>query len=142
MSWASPITVVVGIIQKKDKVLIQKRTPGSWMEGRWEFPGGKVRPTLKCTYELERELYEELGLTFFELSDDQLWDEFKFCYPGMSEAHLKFFKIKATSEEPVAREGQHYEWVQIMRLPMYDFIDADYRVAMKLMQEFLMNKVN
>ena len=37
-----PIIVTAAIIQKDAKFLIAKRKKGKHLEGKWEFPGGKV----------------------------------------------------------------------------------------------------
>lgn len=34
--------VVAGIVTFEEKILIAKRAEGEKMEGRWEFPGGKI----------------------------------------------------------------------------------------------------
>ena len=38
----SSMEVVAGIIRKGGRVLICRRPEGAHLEGKWEFPGGKV----------------------------------------------------------------------------------------------------
>ena len=49
------------IITNKSKVLITQRPSGKFMEGFWEFPGGKVELRETPEEALARELKEELN---------------------------------------------------------------------------------
>lgn len=53
--------VVAAIITSGEKILITKRPPGSYMEGKWELPGGKVEENETREEALIREIREELG---------------------------------------------------------------------------------
>ncbi|MFH0344454.1 MAG: Nudix family hydrolase [Chromatiales bacterium] len=56
--------VAVGVIvNKRGEVLVSKRRATAFHSGLWEFPGGKVEPGERVTQALERELFEELGIT-------------------------------------------------------------------------------
>jgi len=52
--------VVAGVIRDRGRILITKRKEGSYMAGRWEFPGGKVEKGEKPRDALVREIQEEL----------------------------------------------------------------------------------
>ncbi|HUV67578.1 MAG TPA: A/G-specific adenine glycosylase [Sedimentisphaerales bacterium] len=54
--------VVVGVIYKKGKILIDKRKAGGLLGGLWEFPGGKVAKGESLRAALLREVREELGV--------------------------------------------------------------------------------
>jgi len=56
------IEVVVAVIEKDGRVLIQERPAGGLLAGLWEFPGGKVEPGEGLTAALRREIREELGV--------------------------------------------------------------------------------
>ncbi len=56
------IEVVVAVIERDGRVLIQQRPAGGLLAGLWEFPGGKVRTGEKRTLALRREVREELGV--------------------------------------------------------------------------------
>lgn len=55
--------VVVGVIYKNGRILIDKRKPEGLLGGLWEFPGGKQKPGESLEYALKREIREELGIT-------------------------------------------------------------------------------
>jgi A/G-specific adenine glycosylase len=61
------IEVVVAVIEKDGKVLLQERPPGGLLAGLWEFPGGKVEPGESLKAALRREIREELGVGIMNL---------------------------------------------------------------------------
>lgn len=54
--------VVAGIVLNEDKILIAKRAKGEKMEGKWEFPGGKIEKGETPEEALIREFKEELSV--------------------------------------------------------------------------------
>jgi len=54
--------IVIGLIQKGDYFLIQKRPVNGLLGGLWEFPGGKIERGEKSEAALLREIKEETGL--------------------------------------------------------------------------------
>jgi 8-oxo-dGTP diphosphatase len=56
------IEVTAAVIEREGKILLLRRAPGQKLEGRWEFPGGKVEHGESDEACLERELREELGI--------------------------------------------------------------------------------
>lgn len=56
------IEVVVAVLEKNGRVLLQERPAGGLLAGLWEFPGGKVEPGETLTAALRREVREELGV--------------------------------------------------------------------------------
>lgn len=56
------IQVAGAVIVDNGRVLCTQRGPGS-LEGRWEFPGGKLEPGESAEDALVREIREELGCT-------------------------------------------------------------------------------
>lgn len=56
------IVVAAALVDRQDRVLVQRRPHGSSMAGLWEFPGGKIEPGEDPQSALVRELREELGI--------------------------------------------------------------------------------
>ncbi len=56
------LEVVVAVIERDGRFLVQQRPSGGLLAGLWEFPGGKVEPGESLTAALRRELREELGV--------------------------------------------------------------------------------
>jgi A/G-specific adenine glycosylase len=54
--------IAVGVIFKKDRVLITRRKPEGLLGGLWEFPGGKIRPRESAETACLREIREEVNL--------------------------------------------------------------------------------
>jgi A/G-specific adenine glycosylase len=54
--------IAVGVIFKKDRVLITRRKPEGLLGGLWEFPGGKIRPRESAEAACLREIKEEVNL--------------------------------------------------------------------------------
>ncbi|MHC5083919.1 MAG: A/G-specific adenine glycosylase [Planctomycetota bacterium] len=62
---AAPIphhTIVVGIVYKGDKILIDKRKQNALLGGLWEFPGGKKKKSESFKQAVAREVKEETGI--------------------------------------------------------------------------------
>jgi A/G-specific adenine glycosylase len=55
--------VVVAVIYRNGRILIDKRKSNGLLGGLWEFPGGKVRKGESLEAALVREVREELGVT-------------------------------------------------------------------------------
>jgi A/G-specific adenine glycosylase len=60
-SSVEKIEVVVAVIERDGRILLQERPAGGLLAGLWEFPGGKVEPGERLTEALRREIREELG---------------------------------------------------------------------------------
>lgn len=58
---AERLEVVVAVIERNGRFLVQRRPPGGLLAGLWEFPGGKVEPGESLAEALRREVREELG---------------------------------------------------------------------------------
>lgn len=54
--------VAVGVIWKKDQILVTQRPPKGLLGGLWEFPGGKIEEGETPEMAVEREIREELGI--------------------------------------------------------------------------------
>ncbi|MHC4552688.1 MAG: A/G-specific adenine glycosylase [Planctomycetota bacterium] len=55
-------TIVVGIVYKDNKILIDKRKQNALLGGLWEFPGGKKQKSESFKTAVAREVKEETGI--------------------------------------------------------------------------------
>lgn len=62
VSWRTDmVNVVLGIVQKEQKILLVKRERGDFV-GLWAIPGGKVEECEHLDEAVKREMLEEVGL--------------------------------------------------------------------------------
>ena len=57
-----PVEIVVGVVEKGGRFLVQPRAGDPAMAGLWELPGGKVEPGEDHHAALAREVEEETGI--------------------------------------------------------------------------------
>ena len=62
MDKRPPVIVAAAVLIERGRVLLTQRKPGAHLEGKWEFPGGKVEPGEDPRDALARELVEEVGV--------------------------------------------------------------------------------
>ena len=123
------IRVVAGIIERGGLVLICQRQPGSIFAGKWEFPGGKMRPSETPRQALERELCEELGVW---PKIGELKQVVCHRYVEMSEAVQISFLRAALQGMPRNLAFEQIAWVPRPELSRYDFLAADRQVISRL----------
>lgn len=125
------IRVVAGILEDAGRVLICQRRGGVFAL-KWEFPGGKMRPSETPREALVRELREELGI------EARIGREI-FCvrhrYSQMSSGvEIRFFGAllpRAGTPGSVARNlgleraFERIVWLRRDELARYDFLEAD-----------------
>lgn len=125
------IRVVAAIIEQDGRVLICRRLPGGIFAGKWEFPGGKMRPSETPRQALERELREELGVA---PRVGNLIMTVRHRYPKMSmPVHISFLSA-ALEERPRNLAFDRILWAPRVDLPRYDFLAADRRVIAQLVR--------
>ena len=124
------INVVAGIIINQNKILIGKRKDKDIGGGKWEFPGGKIEVGETNSEALERELYEELGISV-KIGKELMNYEHLF---KTTIYNITFMEI--TDYEGEIRNNAHSEikWVKFSKLPEYDFISGDDRFIQSLLK--------
>lgn len=124
------IDVVAGIIINQNKILIGKRKDKDIGGGKWEFPGGKIEIGETISKALERELYEELGISA-KIGKELMNYEHVF---KTTIYNITFMEI--TDYEGEIRNNAHSEikWVKFSNLPEYDFISGDDRFIQSLIK--------
>ena len=124
------INVVAGIIINQNKILIGKRKDKDIGGGKWEFPGGKIEVGETNSEALERELYEELGISV-KIGKELMNYEHMF---KTTIYNISFMEI--IDYEGEIRNNAHSEikWVKFSNLLKYDFISGDDRFIQSLLK--------
>ena len=127
------INVVAAIIINKNRILIGKRKDEDIGGGKWEFPGGKIEIGEANSEALERELYEELGISA-KIGKELMNYEHMF---KTTIYNISFMEI--IEYEGEIRNNAHSEikWVKFSNLLKYDFISGDDR----FIQSFLKSEL-
>ncbi|RQD69545.1 MAG: 8-oxo-dGTP diphosphatase MutT [Tindallia sp. MSAO_Bac2] len=113
--------VTAAIIINNNKVMIARRGKNQKLAGKWEFPGGKLKPGESMEDCLIRELKEELNLTV-EISG--YFGESIYQY-GQELIKLVVYYVNWKDGEPVLNFHDKVKWVDKDELSEYDFSPAD-----------------
>ena len=130
------VHVVAGVLpDPAGRVLVARRPRGTHLEGRWEFPGGKLMPGESREAGLARELAEEIGIRVLAARP---LIRLEHRYPDR-DVVLDVWSVESYSGEPHGREGQRVEWRDIRSLEAADFPPADAPVlaALRLPRRYL-----
>lgn len=127
------INVVAGIIINQNKILIGKRKDKDIGGGKWEFPGGKIEVGETNREALERELYEELGISA-KIGKELMNYEHVF---KTTIYNITFMEIADYVGKICNNAHSEIKWVKFSNLPEYDFISGDDR----FIQSFLKSEL-
>lgn len=128
LSPSRPMVLVTAVvlIDNQNRVLLAQRPQGKFMEGLWEFPGGKVHENELPEEALVRELREELGITvamgcLFPLT---------FASHPYAEFHLLMpvYACRVWEGTPTPHEGQGLAWTKKDEWKKYRMAPADERL--------------
>jgi mutator mutT protein len=118
----SEIRVAVGVVRDGEgRVLIALRPSHKHQGDLWEFPGGKIEAGESCEAALERELFEELGIT---VRRSLPLIGVPFHYPD-KKVFLEVREVVSFEGEPHGKEGQPLRWVPTHELSQYNFPAAN-----------------
>jgi len=122
-------TVVVGVILKERKFLIQKRPSRGHLGGLWELPGGKVYNGELLSHALKREIREETGLELTKIDEigkvDHAYSHFSITLHG----YLCRLEIgKSSLPKNIPRK-----WIYFSEIEKYPFPKASHKLF-KLMK--------
>jgi 8-oxo-dGTP diphosphatase len=122
------MTVVAAAMEREGRVLVVRRAPGQKLEGKWEFPGGKVEPGECDEAALEREMLEELGVRG-QARGFVGGSAFSYAFGTIE---LKLYRFEWRSGEIALSVHDRMEWVGPEALPDVDFAPADVPLAAQL----------
>ena len=125
-------TVVGGLIYQNKKILICQRKEVGDHPLKWEFPGGKIKDFEENQEALRRELKEELNIDITEM---RFFDEYLYEYKELSKKlKLVFYHIFQFEGEIQNLVHHQLKWIDISNLSDYDFLEGDYKIINKLIQ--------
>jgi 8-oxo-dGTP diphosphatase len=126
------ILVSAAVLIEEGRVLLTQRKAGAHLEGKWEFPGGKVEPGEDPREALRRELREELGI---ESTIGEILEVTSHRYVEADRTVvLLFFLATRTPDSPAvtALDVAAFEWATRDGLDPARFPPADVNVLTKV----------
>jgi A/G-specific adenine glycosylase len=121
-------TVVVGVIHKNGRILIDKRKPDGLLGGLWEFPGGKKESSETLEAALLREVREELAI--------RIQIERPLAVVDHTYSHFRVrihaFECTWVSGEPRCIACANFKWVRPQDLSRYAFPAANNKIIQVL----------
>ncbi len=118
------IKVVAALIETNDKILIAQRLHPE-LNGKWEFPGGKVRRGEKDKDAIYRKILEELNIS---IKCDYLLCSCDYK-KGDYDIEIKLYHCTYLSGEVVLKVHSSYVFVDRSLLLTYDLAPADLELA-------------
>jgi len=119
--------VVGALIEREGFVLLAQRACEN-LNGKWEFPGGKVKSGETHADALRREIDEELGISI-DVGGHAGSHKF---HVGQKSYCLHVYWAVIEEGTPAAHEHQALVWTRLANLLDYDLAPADVPIAVKL----------
>ncbi len=123
--------VVVGLIWKNGRLLIDQRPENGLLGGLWEFPGGKIKPAESPHEALRRELREELAV---KVAIGKKFMEVEHGYTHFS-VTLHVYQCRHLRGKPQPHACQAWQWVQPQALRQFAFPTANRKIIDALLQK-------
>jgi A/G-specific adenine glycosylase len=116
--------VVVGIIFRQGKILIDKRKPDGLLGGLWEFPGGKHEAGESLKQALKREVKEELNIN---IKVGQHLTTVRHAYTHFT-VELHAYQCRHVSGTPKCLGCTDFKWITLDQLERYAFPGANKKI--------------
>jgi len=117
------VDVVAAILQNdKGELLIARRRKGKYLEGYWEFPGGKVEEGEKPEEGLIRELQEEMNI---KIEVNEYIGENIHKYVGRDKIRLLAFKARIIQGDIKLVDHDQYMWIEAHKIEKMKLAPAD-----------------
>lgn len=121
-------TIVVGIVFRDDKVLIDKRKQNALLGGLWEFPGGKKKKDETFKEAVAREVKEETGI---EVNAGKRLCIVKHTYSHFKiTLHAYLCEYKNGAAKPLGCDA--VKWISLQDLDKYAFPAANVKIIKEL----------
>lgn len=124
------IQVSVVIVYDGPLMLVNKRPPGSYFGGWWEWPGGKREPGENLRDCARRELKEEIGIDVGEMREI---DRRRVEYPGRV-VHLTFFVARRPAGAVASPDALEHRWLEPAQVRALKFLEPNLEVLEKLIE--------
>jgi A/G-specific adenine glycosylase len=125
-------TIVVGIVYKDSKILIDKRRQTALLGGLWEFPGGKKQKNELFKAAVAREVKEETGINIKVGK--------RLCIVKHTYSHFKItlhaYLCDYETGVPKAIGCDAVKWVSVNELSKYAFPAANLKIMKVLQTQF------
>jgi 8-oxo-dGTP diphosphatase len=118
-------TVTAAVIRNEGRILLARRSPGSTLGGKWEFPGGKIEGNETAEDCLSRELLEELSITV-RIGNRLCSSEFVYDHGSF---RIEAFWVEIVAGQLVPSVHDRIDWVPAGDLRRYDLLPADLPIA-------------
>lgn len=121
VSERSTILVAAGVVSRDGRFLAARRKTGTHLEGKWEFPGGKMEPNESPEECLIREFREELGVAI------AAGPILEVIFHRYRERHvlLLFYACRLVEGEPRPLGCEELRWLDKRELETLDWAEAD-----------------
>ncbi|MCW4050423.1 MAG: 8-oxo-dGTP diphosphatase [Candidatus Bathyarchaeota archaeon] len=106
------------------KLLLQRKSSGRFGEGKWNGPGGKLKPGETPRDGVIREVQEETGLTVSDLSERGIV-EFFFGEKPEPDWVVHIFLTNSYSGEVKASEEGELKWFSLDEIPYSEMWEDD-----------------
>lgn len=128
--------VVAGILRNVQReILITERPLGKFMEGYWEFPGGKVEEGESPEEALIREIKEELGLLLHK-KDLSPYGFISYDYHDFHVLMPAYLIENWQGDiEKQGCEGQALCWINPFELENFKILPADFPLIQRLKED-------
>jgi A/G-specific adenine glycosylase len=121
--------IVIGLVWKNGRVLIDRRRTDGLLGGLWEFPGGKIQKGETHAAALQRELREELAI---ETEVDNYFMKVDHGYTHFR-VTLHAYHCRHVAGEPQALAREAWRWARPQDLRRYAFPTANRRIIQALL---------
>jgi A/G-specific adenine glycosylase len=115
--------IAVGVVAKKNHVLITQRKPDGLLGGLWEFPGGKIRidedPERACIREIKEEVNLTVAIDSYVTRVKHAYTHFKIIVDVFC---CRFVSGKVKLNGPV-----DYRWIRLKQIDEFPFPKANHK---------------